>query len=91
MEYGKYYRLAIHLQKSSYDDQRQSRHPLEADATADKKTRSIDCLKSKHGRALEFPDVYLILGAYSAKIIRALFTHVRGLPTHLQASTKYIN
>ena len=39
MEYGKYYRLAIHLQKSSYDDQRQSRYPLEADTTADKKPK----------------------------------------------------
>ena len=56
-----------------------------------KNLRSVDCLKSKHDRALEFPDVYLNLGAYSAKIIRALFTHVRGLPTHLQVSTKYIN
>ena len=39
MEYGKYYRLAIRLQKSSYDDQRQSRYPLEADTTADKKPK----------------------------------------------------
>ena len=41
--------------------------------------------------AFEFPDVYLILDGYLAKIIRELYTHVGSLPTHLHMSMKYIN
>lgn len=53
--------------------------------------RGIDCILSQHGRTLEFPDVYMVLDGYSARVIREWYTHVGGLPTRLQASTRYID
>jgi thymidylate synthase (FAD) len=53
--------------------------------------RGIDCLESNHGRTFEYPDVYMILGGYSARVIREWYTHIGGSPTRLQASTRYIN
>lgn len=53
--------------------------------------RGIHNLKSGHGRTWEFPDVYLILDGYSARVIREWYTHIGGAPTRLQASTRYIN
>ena len=43
--------------------------------------RGIDCLESGHGRTFEFPDVYLTLEGYSARVIREWYTHIGGLPT----------
>ena len=64
-----------------------------ADTTDDRKNylRGVDCLESGHGRTFEFPDAYLILDGYSARVIREWYTHVGGLPTRLQASTRYID
>jgi thymidylate synthase (FAD) len=53
--------------------------------------RGVDCLQSGHMRTAEFPQVYLILDGYSARVIRELYTHIGGAPTRLQASTRYIN
>ncbi len=53
--------------------------------------RGLDCIESEHGRTWEFPDVYAIIDGYSAKVLREWYTHVGGLPTRLQASTRYIN
>lgn len=53
--------------------------------------RGLDCLENEHGRTFEFPDVYMILDGYSARVIREWYTHVGGAPTRLQASTRYIN
>ena len=53
--------------------------------------RGLDCLESGHGRTYEFPDVYLILDGYSARVIREWYTHVGGQPTRLQASTRYVD
>lgn len=53
--------------------------------------RGLDCLKSEHGRTFEFPDVYMVLDGYSARVIREWYTHIGGSPTRLQASTRYIN
>lgn len=53
--------------------------------------RGIDCLENEHGRTFEFPDVYMILDEYSARVIREWYTHIGGSPTRLQASTRYIN
>lgn len=53
--------------------------------------RGMDCLISGHGRTWEYPQVYMILDGYSARVIRELYTHIGGLPTRLQASTRYIN
>lgn len=53
--------------------------------------RGLDCLKKKHGRTFEFPDVYMILDGYSARVIREWYTHIGGSPTRLQESTRYVN
>ena len=65
----------------------------EADTSDDGKNykRGIDCIESQHGRTFEFPDVYLTIEGYSARVIREWYTHIGGLPTRLQASTRYIN
>lgn len=64
-----------------------------ADTTDDKKNfnRGMECLEIPHGRAIEFPDIYMVLDGYSARVIREWYTHVGGAPTRLQASTRYIN
>lgn len=51
----------------------------------------MDCLNSGHGRTWEYPQVYMILKGYSARVIRELYTHIGGGPTRLQAFTRYIN
>lgn len=53
--------------------------------------RGLDCINSGHGRAMEFPQVYMIIEGYSARTLRQLYTHIGGSPTRLQASTRYIN
>lgn len=64
-----------------------------SDITDDKKNykRGIDCLESQHGRTWEFPDVYLTIERYSARVMREIYTHIGGSPIRLQASTRYIN
>ena len=64
-----------------------------ADTSDDAKNyrRGLDCIESNHGRTLEFPDVYMILDGYSARVIREWYTHIGGMPTRLQASTRYID
>lgn len=52
--------------------------------------RGLDCLQSQHGRVSEYPQVYIVLDGYSAKVIRELYTHIGGAPSRLQASTRYI-
>jgi thymidylate synthase (FAD) len=53
--------------------------------------RGIHNLKSGHGRTWEFPDVYLVLDGYSARVVREWYTHIGGAPTRLQSSTRYID
>ena len=64
-----------------------------ADTTDEAKNykRGVDCIKSDHGRAMEFPQVFLVLDGWSAKVIREFYTHIGGAPTRLQASTRYID
>lgn len=64
-----------------------------ADITNQEKNykRGMDCLTSGHGRTWEYPQVYMILDGYSARVIREFYTHIGGGPTRLQASTRYIN
>lgn len=64
-----------------------------ADISNDEKNfkRGLDCLKNNHGRVSEFPDVYMVLEGYSARVIREWYTHIGGMPTRLQASTRYID
>jgi thymidylate synthase (FAD) len=53
--------------------------------------RGVDCLQSGHMRTAEFPQIYVVLDGYSARVIREWYTHIGGAPTRLQASTRYIN
>ena len=53
--------------------------------------RGMDCIKSNHGRTLEYVNVEMILDGYSARVIREWYTHIGGAPTRLQSSTRYIN
>lgn len=64
-----------------------------ADVTDQEKNykRGLNCLQSEHGRTFEFPDVYMTLDGYSARVIREWYTHIGGSPTRLQASTRYID
>lgn len=52
--------------------------------------RGCKCLIANHGRVMEYPQVYLVLDGYSARVIRELYTHIGGSPTRLQSSTRYI-
>ena len=52
--------------------------------------RGLDCIKSGHGRVMEFVNVEMIIDGYSAKILREYYTHIGGSPSRLQASTRYI-
>lgn len=65
----------------------------EADVSDAKKNykRGLDCLQSGHGRVAEYPQVYMVLDGYSARVIREFYTHIGGSPTRLQASTRYID
>lgn len=54
-------------------------------------TRGMDCICAGHGRTLEFPQVYMVLDGYSARVIREFYTHIGGSPTRLQESTRYVN
>jgi len=53
--------------------------------------RGINCLEAGHGRTWEYPQVYVVMDGYSARVFRELYTHIAGGPTRLQASTRYIN
>ena len=55
-----------------------------ADISDQKKNyrRGIDCLESEHGRTFEFPDAYMILDGYSARVIREWYTHIGGVCPH---------
>ena len=53
--------------------------------------RGLDCINSGHWRAMEFVNVELIIEGYSARVIREWYTHIGGMPTRLQSSTRYID
>lgn len=64
-----------------------------ADVSDPKKNfkRGLQCLKDDHGKVLEYAQVYLILDGWSARVIREVYTHNSGLPSRLQASTRYVD
>lgn len=64
-----------------------------SDITNDEKNykRGMDCIKSQHGRTLEYVNVEMIIDGYSARLIREWYTHLGGSPTRLQASSRYID
>lgn len=53
--------------------------------------RAKDCIKSGHGRVLEYVDIELLIEEYSSRAIREYYTHIGGSPTRLQESTRYVN
>lgn len=53
--------------------------------------RGLKCLNANHGRTFEYPDVYMKLEGWSARVIREWYTHIGGSPTRLQQSTRYID
>ncbi len=53
--------------------------------------RGLGCIESGHGRTMEYPQIYMVIDGYSARVIRELYTHIGGSPTRLQASTRYID
>ena len=53
--------------------------------------RGMDCIKSNHGRVLEYPNVEMIIDGYSARVIREWYVHIGGMPSRLQSSTRYID
>lgn len=64
-----------------------------ADITDSEKNykRGLDCIKSNHGRVMEFVNIEAVIDGYSARVIREWYTHIGGAPTRLQASTRYID
>ena len=64
-----------------------------SDTSNDEKNykRGYNCITSGHGRTIEFPDVYMHIEGYSARVIRELYTHIGGSPTRVQESTRYID
>ena len=62
--------------------------------TSDKEkniARAKNCIKSGHGRVLEYVDIEIVLYNWSARMVRELYTHIGGSPTRLQESTRYVN
>jgi thymidylate synthase (FAD) len=53
--------------------------------------RGLDCIKSGHGRVMEYVNVETIIEGYSARVIREWYTHIGGAPTRLQESTRYVD
>ena len=64
-----------------------------ADVSSDEKnySRGIFCVRSGHGRVLEYADVFFTIEGYSIKVMREFYTHIGGAPTRLQESTRYVN
>lgn len=53
--------------------------------------RALECIKHKHERVLEIPEICVKISGISAKSLREIYTHIGGLPTRLQASTRFID
>ncbi len=53
--------------------------------------RGLQCLEDGHMRVAEYVQVYLVIEGYSARVIRELYTHIGGMPTRLQESTRYVD
>lgn len=53
--------------------------------------RAISCIKSGHGRVIEFPDITMVLDGFSSRCVREIYTHIGGAPTRVQSSTRYVD
>jgi thymidylate synthase (FAD) len=47
------------------------------------------CIRSGHGRNLEFADITITVSGYSSRMVRELYTHIIGT-SRTQSSTRYI-
>ncbi len=52
--------------------------------------RAKNCIKSGHGRVMEYVDIEVVLEGLSARCAREIYTHIAGT-SRLQASTRYIS
>lgn len=52
--------------------------------------RAISCIKSGHGRVLEWVNIEVIIEECSARMMRELYTHIAGT-SRLQSSTRYVD
>lgn len=52
--------------------------------------RGLNSVNAGHGRVLEYAETWFTIEGYSARVIRELYTHIGGMPTRTQASTRYI-
>ena len=52
--------------------------------------RGQSCYAADHMRTAEYPQIYLILDGYSAKVIREWYTHIIDT-SRMQASTRYMD
>ena len=53
--------------------------------------RGLECIRCNHGRTMEFPQIYLLIDGYSARVMREIYTNIGGAPTRLQESTRYVD
>lgn len=53
--------------------------------------RAKECIRSGHGRVLEFVSVTVAISGASARVMREIYTHLGGAPTRLQSSTRYVS
>lgn len=53
-------------------------------------TRAKGCIKSGHGRVMEYVEIELVLDESSARMMREIYTHIAGV-TRLQSSTRYVS
>lgn len=54
------------------------------------KKRAIGCIKSGHGRVMEYVEIEVVLEGASARMMREIYTHIAGT-TRLQSSTRYVS
>lgn len=54
------------------------------------KKRAIGCIKSGHGRVMEYVEIEVVLEGASARMMREIYTHIAGT-TRLQSSTRYVD
>ena len=52
--------------------------------------RAKNCIKSGHGRVMEYVDIELVISDMSARAMRELYTHIIGV-SRLQSSTRYVS
>jgi len=53
--------------------------------------RAIDCIRSGHGRVLEYVAIEFVVEDISARAAREIYTHIAGGPARLQESTRYVD